>query len=168
MGRKVRVATHCAILGAAYGAAAGAVFGSLVLPVLGTVLGAWAGGGLGLICGFTAGLVGDLLERAPGWCVAGALGGLVPAALFSSSGFTLDPVSSVLILAVPVLTGCCLGIAIGSGLRTGKSAVPGVGRLAAVISEVKRTDLSTGGVPTEVTPSAAPEGRGTETVPSNG
>jgi hypothetical protein len=73
-----------------------------------------------------------------------------------------------LFFLLPALIGGALGLAVGFGLRKGKSLLPGVRQLAAVLNDARppaRT-VRHSSATAEVTPSLAPVGRGDEAAPA--
>jgi hypothetical protein len=182
MGRKLKIVCACLALGSAYGAALGALDEALFLTdpagiptaaldgaVCGAVFGALAGG----ISGVLGSLVGGIL----GWSVAAVFGSVSVAACLWHIAVTaqtwnhasfLWPQGALTALGV-ALIGSFLGLALDAGLESGRSAVPGVQRLAEIIrvSNPPRDNLQSRGQPTEVAPSGAPEGRGDETLPGH-
>lgn len=189
---KLVVWTACARLGSAYGAAFGALFGAyyllsagntfnplagfqqlVITDIFGVVLGiaivaaigALSGTVLGAMGGCLAGFIGITLGRAGGWGVAGLLGGVALGAIWGAPSGRAPVVVGALMLGS---IGGLLGAAVHAGLRTGRSAVPGVERLAAIIGATQSIPrvIDSAATPHEVTPSLAPHGSGNETSPA--
>jgi hypothetical protein len=178
--RRAGVVSACAAFGTAYGAAFGALFGLLCWtgahdgPAAATASGAIGGAVLGASGGVVAGLVGKIIGGSAGWCLAGALGRAIPAMPFALYLLVVasandERVQRAWLLPCPavVLIGSFLGFALASGLRRGRSPVPGVQRLATIIRDGKLPirPAEAHGPPTEVAPCAAPAGRGDEAAP---
>jgi hypothetical protein len=162
---KLKVCKACVKFGAAYGAFCGAVVGTLAVPLVGTLVGALIGTLFGVACGTVVGIAGSLLGERLGWCVAGLIGGLTPL-LVLCDGLHLSDMREAGFANLAVITapiGGLLGLVLSRALRSGRSVVPGVQKLAAVIHDATpRRVLTLHEQPAEVIPSPAPEGRGDE------
>jgi hypothetical protein len=142
----------------------------LALPILDTPLGVLNGGWLGGLCGATCGLAGVVIGRRAGWCLAGLLGGLCPLFLFwYTSGVITPPPrghsARLVVLTAPV--GLMLGWALSRALHSGNSGVPGVRKLATIITTADPPPRARShrSPPAELTPACGPEGRGDELSP---
>jgi hypothetical protein len=157
--RRLKVMGACVLFGAAYGAVCGALYGTLLVPGFGTAFGAVYGLMMGCVSGIIGGVVGGPL----GWCLAGMLGSVAPWLLDGSWTVLWN-----LFVVPPAGIGGCLGVAVGLGLRKGKSRLPGVEPLSRVIypDGPPRRPAGTPTAPSEVAPAGAPAGRGDETAPA--
>jgi hypothetical protein len=163
--------------GSKYGAALGALWGTIHLLRFGEsealLLGPVFGAMMGAFGGSVAGLVGNVIGGLPGWFIGGVLGSAGPAVgvYYLSLGVGQPALRGSTLLVAPacVILGGVLGLALGMGLRRGKSKVPGVEALAAIIAEDKVPERAArpAQLPTEVSPSAAPGGRGDEAAPAH-
>jgi uncharacterized protein YjbI with pentapeptide repeats len=195
--QRLKLWAACAAFGAAYGSVYGAVWQSILwLPVgvplwVSAAFGAIGGGVIGAIGGGVMGAVLLLVGKGLGWAAASVLGGLVPGLLLINLNLALPKLrlpnmdsywtrfefAFIVLPAVtrfefafiifPAVVAAFLGIAIARALATGRSRVPGVQRLATVVSEVRsrQQDGSRPGFPAEVTPARPPAGRGDEATP---
>jgi hypothetical protein len=148
----------CVLLGAAYGTAFGMFYGPALWlpspdgPLWAVRWGAIYGASLGAFGGGVAGFFGIVSGRHVAWWLAGVLGGAAPAAcLWIVSGFAAawesaplfrDRILSdgLIVCSGIVLIGGGLGAAVDRALRSGRSVVPGVQRLAAIINQVNRPE----------------------------
>jgi hypothetical protein len=168
---------ECAAIGATYGAALGAVWGAVCAFLapefdMEVWIGALGGAFFGALGGCVAGFAGSVSGGRVGWVFAWALGG----ALASLPAWGAFPVEAVRwkLLWLPlgvsgVLAGGVLGIAVRHGLRVGRTAVPGVGALVAIIHDDNppAAHVTPHDAAAEVSPAASPEGRGDETTPAS-
>jgi hypothetical protein len=178
--KMLKVFGACVLFGAAYGA----VFGGFYEPVFwdgeATELlspathGALFGAGFGALGGGVAGFIGNIVGGRVGWCLAGVLGGVGSAACLWYFTCLAQPwiervfwPQALLACAGVVLIGSFLGVMLGAGLRKGRSVVSGVQLLVAIINDGSASGRSgtPHGARTEVSPAAAPEGRGDEPAP---
>lgn len=183
LARSFEVILGCAVFGGGYGSLFGALIGLLIgayqpesnlgIAVIGALLGTMVGGVCGGFGGVVAGSIGLILGGGWGWLLAAALGGLPIAACYyvvtteAGDSTYWEWLAGRLWLAGPVMIGALLGCALCLGLRRGRSVVPGVMLLAATITDGTSPLRATGGQgeTAEVTPSAAPAGRGDELAP---
>jgi hypothetical protein len=164
--KRCRLLLTCIGFGAAYGVVVGAIFGSAIFPAFASA-GALLGAILGGLGGLVSGLVGGLVRGPAGWAIGGGLGGFLAAVPFAFlfGGPTLSMVPWMLLLLVaPAPIGALLGLGVGIGIRRGKSVLPGVRRLARRIEATENATPLPPRAPgsADLTPVAAPEGRGDE------
>jgi hypothetical protein len=184
--RHLRVFGTCLVYGGVYGALV-AASGDLMMEFICNarlpdltplVLCTLVGGACGAFGGGVAGFVGNFVGARWGWWMSGGVGGLMSPLMFwlivIRPGYVGPPVLADLALmgAIGWLTGGVLGERLGWRLRGGKPRLPGVERLARIISD-GNPPLPAGkprGLLAEVVPAAAPTGRGDElaSVPSLG
>jgi len=133
----------------------------------GVFLGAACGIALGAVAGGAAGAAVILAGDRLGWRVAALLGGLAPGlALAGLALWTRSPIAYVL-FGIPSLIAAGLGIAVSSGIRRGRSSVPGVQHLVSVINDVRgQPEARRLDAPAEVLPASSPSGRGDEIAPA--
>lgn len=185
---RVRTAVLLACLGfgVLYGGLAGAVFGGsystlisagFPVRVWGNALDACAVGGvLGAAAGGLVGSLAALLGGRSGWTVTGALGGLAmgwwadPYNVLHFTAFDYhDPWWSTPVLISnlsPALIGGLIGFVVDRAFRRGYSHLPGASTLIATVTAAREKHLgpaARAGV--ELTPAAAPDGRGWEASP---
>jgi hypothetical protein len=155
---RIKAFLACVVLGTAYGAAFGSFYGPALWlpspdgPLWAVSRGAVFGASLGAFGGGVAGFFGIVSGRHVGWWFAGVLGGAAPAAcvwIVSGLAAGWEPVEfhserilsdGLLVCSGIVLIGGCLGAAVDRALRSGRSIVPGVQRLAAIINGVNRPE----------------------------
>jgi len=184
---KRRAWTGCVGLGAGYGAVCGAlffvVFGALPAGshedgrgfLTGMLTALLGGAGVGAIGGAVTGGIGSLLEGRLGWCLAAVLGGVATGILLAGPVLAylarhelrLGP-TRLLVLLVPAWVAISLGLAIGRGLQSGQSPLPGVRALALVVHRESPPMgvLDLPSLPGEVVPARTPPGRGDEAAPA--
>jgi hypothetical protein len=130
----------------------------------------------GAIGGGVAGVIGNFARSVWACCLAGMVGGLAPLATLWLVFLRLQPegpngpipLMLQLLAVLPVVAGGLLGLAVGRGLQSGRSAVPGV---QALVEKMQRVDAPEPArprsiPPAEVTPAAMPAGRGDEAAPA--
>jgi hypothetical protein len=168
LGKKSVVWFACLIFGAGWGVVCGAIAGSVFFPEIGTVYGGTAGGLVGALGGAVAGVTGTVFGGRLGWGLAGVLGGPIITAMLLKHFETSFFGAKLLYVLVPSLVGGALGVAVGRGLRSGKSFVPGVERIVELINDASppKVTAKPPGLPTELTPAGPPEGRGDEIAPA--
>lgn len=172
-------------VGTLYGGVAAVLFVSL-LSLISTAMGGEAGPPLlgvapaamiaGAVGGCVAGVAGNFTRRLRACVLAGMAGGLAPVATFilialiEEGGWPREalPLGLQVLAMAPVVIGGLLGLAVGRGLQTGRSAVPGVQTL---VEKMQRLDAPEPPrphpvLPAEVTPAAMPAGRGDEAAPA--
>jgi hypothetical protein len=127
---------------------------------------------IGVLCGAVSGglfgLLGSFARGPAGWCLVGALAGYLMPSLWAQPPFEHPSLWFSEWNVLPALIAGSLGLAIGGGLRSDRSRLPGVRRLRKVLHEESRPrgQAPPPAVPAEVTPSLAPAGRGDETTPA--
>jgi hypothetical protein len=170
--RKFNVWGACVALGAGYGAAFCAICGTLRCPVFGTVIGTLGGAMYGSVCGCVAGIAGNVVGGRIGWGLAGLLGGLTPLAIIwpwlqTGQNLSMSVPGMLIVFLPPAVLGLGLGLSVGCAIRTGRSSIPGVdGLIKAIHDDGRPWDAKLWSLPTEVVPTATPEGRGDEVAPA--
>jgi hypothetical protein len=177
--KQFEVSLACGIYGAAYGAACAVISEfhnhsfseAMALAPLGALVGA--------VSGLLASVVHSVAGRQLRWAISGALGGTAPVIVtwLLTSNVFVDPRScirwpnmfSATDLAAPFTIGFILGLALDLSLRSGKSILPGVHQVAAVVQPVRfdTWDEDVTKRDSSLTPSATPRGSGEETIPSD-
>lgn len=138
-------------------------------PGVGGLQVAVAGGIVGAIGGGVAGVIGTLTGGPRGWCLAGAVGAMAPAASGLAFAIAAEPFFETLLLGGLALLGGALGYAVGARPGQAPCSLPGVQPLAHRIQNAPPGPLSQTPRrhPAEVLPANAPEGRGDETAASH-
>jgi Pentapeptide repeats (8 copies) len=149
---RFKVFLACVVFGAGYGAAFGSVYGPVLwLPSGDGFLwavenGAICGAALGAFGGGVTGFAGNIIGWRVGWVLAGGLGSAASAACVwavACIAAAWEPnqvfreknlIDGALWCSGVILIGGLLGMALDRALRTGRSFVPGVQRLAATIN----------------------------------
>jgi hypothetical protein len=169
--KRVRVVVRCALFGTIYGMACGGIYGAVVGVVIGAPFGAF----YGAIGGCVFGVLGGLIGGPAGWRLAGLVGGLVAAlAVLHPGGWNHGGLAMMptWFYVLPSVIGGSVGTGIGVGLRRGASPLPGVTHFAETVRAIETEPLPPRlprpTWPSELTPAAAPEGRGDEPSPANG
>jgi hypothetical protein len=176
--RQARVSAACMMYGAAYVALCATATGYLEASILWAVPLALVGGLVGAIGGLVASVLRNITGPRFGWCLAGFIGGCAPGVLLlalyppHSSGTCfpdMNPTVSSLVVW-PSLIGAGLGLTVDYRLRTGRSLLPGVQRLATVLNDCRPPGRLAvpHGAAAEVTPAHALQGRGDEAEPAEG